>query len=151
MGRPNRKLTFTVDARGCFVDPNTNTAGGGYPLSCLGAGKYTATSRAVWEECFGPIPKGLFVLHKCDNPKCVNPEHLFLGTQKDNMEDKTRKGRQARGTRHGMAKLGESQVLAIRKSRGSATAIAVQFGVSATHVGRIRSGRSWATEEGEER
>ncbi len=53
--------------------------------------------RASWIVNFGPIPDGLFVLHKCDNPPCVNPSHLFLGTNKENCDDKTRKGRGLRG------------------------------------------------------
>jgi hypothetical protein len=52
--------------------------------------------RVAWEQTFGPIPDGLQVLHKCDNPPCCNPDHLFLGTRTDNMNDKVRKGRQHR-------------------------------------------------------
>jgi len=51
--------------------------------------------RVAWELTHGPIPSGFCVLHRCDNPPCVNPEHLFLGSKKDNMADKIRKGRQA--------------------------------------------------------
>ena len=54
------------------------------------------THRLTWEWANGPIPDGLFVLHRCDNPACVRPDHLFLGTQRDNLADMTRKGR--RGT-----------------------------------------------------
>jgi hypothetical protein len=57
--------------------------------------------RVAWEEVNGPIPPGLCVLHKCDNPPCVRPDHLFLGTQADNIADRDAKGRQARGDRNG--------------------------------------------------
>jgi hypothetical protein len=57
--------------------------------------------RASWEILRGPVPDNLCVLHTCDNPACVNPKHLFLGTRKDNLEDMTRKGRRAYGLRHG--------------------------------------------------
>jgi hypothetical protein len=70
--------------------------------------------RMSWQLHYGPIPKGLFVCHKCDNPGCVRPDHLFLGTNKDNSNDRDAKGRTAKGTQLPKCKLQESDVIEIR-------------------------------------
>jgi len=71
------------------------------------------THRVSWELHYGPIPKGMSVLHKCDNPPCVRPDHLFLGTQQDNLQDMRNKGRHrwGLGERHAHAKLTTEIVL----------------------------------------
>ncbi len=108
-------------------------------------------NRASWEIYRGKIPDGLFVLHKCDTPACVNPNHLFLGTQNDNMRDKYLKGR-ARGPsgpngRHGeknpLSKLTETQVEEIRASSDPQRKIAARYGISQRAVSDIRLGRRW--------
>lgn len=92
----------------------------------------------------GKIDDGMFVLHKCDNKKCVNPNHLFLGTQKDNMMDKVAKNRQRKGELVPQAKLKVEQVLDIRKMQGTLQEIANKFGVSFQCVSLIKNNRRWS-------
>ncbi len=93
------------------------------------------------------IPDDLFVLHKCDNQKCVNPTHLFLGTQKENIEDANRKGRLSRGTSRYNAKLSECDIWNIRieyaKGDISQRALAKFFAVAQQHISDIVVGNRW--------
>lgn len=101
--------------------------------------------RFSYELHNGIIPKGLYVCHKCDNRKCVNPDHLFLGTPLDNMLDCKNKNRRPYGEQSGVAKLTDNQIKEIKKKykkgkiRGSGNGpeLAREYGVSATHVYRI--------------
>jgi len=79
-----------------------STFDGGYGQFRVGgrAGKNLIATRWLWVSMFGPIPNGLWVLHKCDNPRCCNPKHLFLGTHLDNIRDRDAKGRQVQGDAH---------------------------------------------------
>jgi hypothetical protein len=108
-------------------------------------GKAVHVHRLAYELAFGAIPEGLCVLHHCDNPACVNPSHLFLGTQKDNIEDMIRKGR--RFTGNGNAKLTLDQVREIRRLYGtgqySQRQLGRQFGVTYPNIGSIVRGESW--------
>ena len=99
--------------------------------------------RVVWELVYGPIPLGLDVLHKCDNPPCVNPTHLFLGTQEDNGKDMAIKGRQTTGEKDGMHKLTLIQVKEIKKSPLSGNKLAQIYPVSRSQIQRIKSGECW--------
>jgi hypothetical protein len=105
-------------------------------------GRTAYAHRVAWELAHGPID-GLYVLHRCDNRKCVNPAHLFLGSFEDNMADMVAKRRQAHGAKNGHAKLTPAQVLAIRAATGKQKDIASEFGVSKPLVSMIRSGRIW--------
>jgi hypothetical protein len=98
-----------------------------------------------WELHRGAIPKGLYVLHRCDNKACVNPEHLFLGTKADNNHDRNKKGRQAKGEGHSRHKLSTEQVLEIRRRAHSErlTDLASEFGIAASTISNIKSGRIW--------
>lgn len=104
--------------------------------------------RVAWELTFGPIPAGAHVLHRCDTPPCVNPDHLFLGTHADNMADRDWKGRTLHGERHGSSKLTEEEALAIRSeySAGNTTLkqLGRKYGISWSQVGHIVRGKNWA-------
>lgn len=91
----------------------------------------------------GPIPKGLQVCHSCDNPACVNPDHLFLGTNHDNVLDKVKKKRQAKGEKSALSKLKESDILAIRKMNVRQEDIAKKFNIDQSNVSYIKSGKTW--------
>jgi hypothetical protein len=96
--------------------------------------------RYMWEALNGPIPAGLFVCHHCDNPSCVRPDHLFLGTHRDNMHDMRSKG-------HGNTTLTEDDVRLIRQctdhSWSSCQQLGVQFGVTPENIQFIITGRTW--------
>lgn len=106
---------------------------------------WKASHRVSWMIHHGKVPKGLCVLHRCDNPSCVRESHLFLGTHKENMLDKVRKGRQTRGENINLARLTEPQVLEIRKLKGvvSQLKIAEMFKTNRTNVWYIQTYRTW--------
>jgi predicted XRE-type DNA-binding protein len=108
--------------------------------------KKVRAHRFAYELVNGPIPKGMYLLHSCDNRACVNPAHLSIGTAKENQEDMTRKGRGRVGTRNGSAKLTEQDVMKIKDllAQGfSQTQIAKRFGVHQTNISEISLGRAW--------
>ena len=112
----------------------------------IGKGKdeegITLAHRAAWEEANGPIPDGMNVLHRCDNPPCCNEEHLFLGSIADNNEDMRSKGRASgnkkRGLDHHACKTTEEMEARIRAATGSQRQLAAQFGVSRSVIKRVR-------------
>jgi len=99
--------------------------------------------RIAYEQTVGPIPDGLIVCHRCDNPACVNPEHLFLGTHKDNAQDKVAKGRHPIGEGAPAAKLTERDVVAIRRDPRSHVEVAEAYGMSDWTIKDIRNRRIW--------
>lgn len=99
--------------------------------------------RFSWMIYNAVIPAGLCVLHKCDNPSCVNPEHLFLGTRKDNAVDKMNKGRCLYGEKHCLVKITEEQAMSILSDPRSNYAIGKEYGISNQQVSRIKTGKRW--------
>ncbi len=107
----------------------------GYKSTVLLAHRY------IWEQFNGPIPPKMFILHQCDNPTCVNPQHLFLGSHQDNMKDMTVKRRQALGQRNGKATLSDQAVNDIRNiytgRYGQITELARIYNVSTSCINGI--------------
>jgi transposase len=102
--------------------------------------------RISYELFIGPIPEGLGVLHKCDNPPCCNPNHLFIGTNADNRADCVAKDRHSKGEQHTKAKLTEQHVIEIKAlliDGMPQRKIAKKYGVGHTVIGSIKNGLSW--------
>lgn len=145
MTREDRFWSHTVPEpnTGCILW--TATCGRrGYGLFWDGT-KLAVAHRYAWLITNGPIAQGLNVCHKCDTCSCVNPDHLFLGTQKQNMHDMIAKGRKVvvRGENSKHAKLNEERVREIRNSRLSWRAFEAKYGVSQGTVSDVRCGRTW--------
>lgn len=102
--------------------------------------KCISTHRAAYEVAHGKLHTGEQVLHQCDNPKCINPDHLFLGTPSTNSIDKVKKRRQALEMRLPHTKLTDKDVLTIRAAVGTNAAVALRYGVNPSQISRIRTG-----------
>lgn len=112
---------------------------------CSGHSTWAQAHRVCWELIFGQIPPDKVVCHDCDNPKCVDPGHLFVGTPADNNDDKETKGRGNHPARaaNGRAKLTEAQVELIRTSPLPAAVLARELGVGKSTALHVRNNDTW--------
>lgn len=133
---------------GCWLWFGNMALQTGYGLFRVGTTRsdpIAGAHRVNWERHRGPIPAGLWVLHRCDTPACVNPDHLFLGTHDDNQQDKFAKHRQARGSAVNTAKLTPEQVREILVSSEGLTALANRYGVRKQAIWCIRKRLTWTS------
>lgn len=138
---------------GCWLwlgAPSDATSTGQYGRFRI-AGRQERAHRAAWMLFRGAVPIGMHVLHRCDVPACVNPQHLFLGRNDDNVADRVSKNRTdwvaRQGDDHPMRKLTADQVRDMRRQAGAGVSqsdIAIRFGVHRSTVCEIVKGRKWA-------
>ncbi|MGG3798960.1 HNH endonuclease signature motif containing protein [Metabacillus fastidiosus] len=136
-------IDFVVTKTGCFEC--ISHISGRYPRFRVNGQKKTI-SRHVYEEMFGIIPNGLVIRHKCDNTKCINPEHLETGTMKENMQDMVVRNRSAKGSRSGKAVLSEHDVKVIKTMLLYGVPnkdIAICMSVGETTILQIKKNETW--------
>lgn len=144
---PQRFWAYTEKQGECLIWKGAANKNG---YGCIRLdGQCITASRKAYELANGEIPHGLFVLHHCDNPLCVNPDHLFIGTHQDNMHDRNEKGRlggiavTSKGEGNTKAKLTAQDVLSIRASLEGSRKLGKQYGVNRVTIQRIRSKSIW--------
>ena len=135
------KVSVVPTAKGC-LEWQARALKSGYGQFSQN-GKSVYAHRMAYFLATGNEPGGLSVCHKCDNPLCVNPEHLFLGSVADNARDRDNKGRAACGEKNGSAKLNSGDVLRIRSDTRRQNDIAAHYGVSQFTISRIKAGKVW--------
>ncbi len=133
-----------IPIAGCWVWDGALVDGYGHIQTGGNAGRTIELAhRLSWKLHVGEIPAGMSVLHECDVRCCVNPAHLFLGTNLDNVRDRVQKKRSAKGDKHSRAQLTEDQVIAIRADKRPTALIAESYGVSYFTVWMILRRKSW--------
>lgn len=143
---------FEIIDNGCWLW--TGSLNSGYGQFNLKGSRPVLAHRASWLIYKGEIPANpvsayqtMYVLHRCDTPRCVNPEHLFLGSQQGNMDDKMEKGRHAYGTslgeKHGNARLTAEIVREIRSSSETDAMLSAKYGIARPTIYAARKGLTW--------
>lgn len=142
--RLERRFDLSRPKDECWEWDGVKSDRSGYGLIQI-EGRRVRVHRLSYEVHVGPIPDGMIVRHTCDNPPCLNPQHLKLGTHDDNMRDMKSRGRSSRGVARSNHKLTDNQVLEIfRRTSDANRTLAREYGVSEWTIQHIRSGKRWS-------
>lgn len=141
----NRFKNIKIDKNNCFLWRGSTS--GGYGQITINYKVYYC-HRIAYILFKGKIPEYICVLHKCDNKLCINPDHLFLGTDKDNMQDRDNKNRQVKGEKHGSSKLIKNNVKEILQTKNNdlpyiRNSLAIKFNVTRGAINHIINKRQW--------
>lgn len=136
-----RETDYSIDDNGCWLWKVTKGADG-YGITTFNKRRIRA-HRLSYMLHVGEIPSGLLIRHKCDVPSCVNPAHLELGTNLDNMRDCVERGRMPKGEARPSSVLTATQVTEIRSSSDTGVALADRYGVTVSTISKIRKGLMW--------
>ena len=139
------KFSFKIDGNNCFNITSHKIYNPKKAVCTIKHGKKMTIARYIYEECFGDIPEGMVIRHKCDNTNCINPEHMELGTQLDNIKDTVVRGRTTRGERNPACKITTEIAKEIRGLQGelSISKVAEKYNISVRQVWRIWTGENW--------
>jgi len=141
-----KAITYKVNRKGCHVCTSHHISKDGYPMKYY-KGTTQPMARYIYEQYYHKeIPKGYCIRHTCDNPACINPKHLILGTQADNVKDRVERNRTSKGTERPNNKLSEKQVKNIRKKLEQGitmNSIARKYNVSLGAISGIKHSRNW--------
>jgi len=139
-----KNIDYGVNENGCWECTNRSLSGSGYPVVYID-GKYTFVHRYMYKRFIGEIPNKNVVRHKCDNRLCINPSHLEIGTQKQNLHDMAERGRAVHvcGEANGKSKLTQEKADNIRKDSRAYKFIAKDYGVAISTIGQIKRNVTW--------
>lgn len=141
MGK-RKPITYVVNQNGCHICNSHHADECGYRMATI-KGKYIAIHRAIYMDLHGELPSSVFVRHKCDNPSCINPEHLEAGSHEDNMKDMIIRGRSGKGIKNPRAKLTEEMVREILVSDENQCALGRKYGVTNSMIHLIKKRKAW--------
>ena len=137
-----KQVKYRINSNGCFICTSHKTDTSGY-ASGQREGKHVKIHRYYYEKKYGKLPKNIFLLHICDDRKCISLEHLTPGTHQENMNDMVNKGRSAKGERVASSKLTKAQVAVIRRSKLSTSELAEKYKVHRSTINRVKNRTYW--------